>query len=132
MPTIQSSDIWRISNRYDTYGKEMLRIIDRNNKDLLYGPTNEEMITAIGKQYIKAFKKFSKIKVQKTGSFEAICKIFKVILKVAQKKVINNIEFILYTFLIYSTLLVSINISSPFSINGGTKTFTPFSRTAGL
>ena len=56
MPTIQSSDIWRISNRYDTYGKEMLRIIDRNNKDLLYGPTNEEMITAIGKQYIKSYK----------------------------------------------------------------------------
>ena len=56
MPTIQSSDIWRISNRYDTYGKEMLRIIDRNDKDLLYGPTNEEMITAIGKQYIKSYK----------------------------------------------------------------------------
>ncbi len=56
MPTIQSSDIWRISNRYDTYGKEMLRISDRNNKDLLYGPTNEEMITAIGKQYIKSYK----------------------------------------------------------------------------
>ena len=56
MPTIQSSDIWRTSNRYDTYGKEMLRIIDRNNKDLLYGPTNEEMITAIGKQYIKSYK----------------------------------------------------------------------------
>ena len=54
MPTIQGSDIWRISNRYDTYGKEMLRIIDRNDKDLLYGPTNEEMITAIGKQYIKS------------------------------------------------------------------------------
>ena len=56
MPTIQSSDIWRTSNRYDTYGKEMLRIIDRNDKDLLYGPTNEEMITAIGKQYIKSYK----------------------------------------------------------------------------
>ena len=56
MPTIQSSDIWRISNRYDTYGKEMLRINDRNNKDLVYGPTNEEMITAIGKQYIKSYK----------------------------------------------------------------------------
>ena len=56
MPTIQSSDIWRTSNRYDTYGKEMLRIIDRNNKDLVYGPTNEEMITAIGKQYIKSYK----------------------------------------------------------------------------
>ena len=60
MPTIQSSDIWKISNRYDTYGKEMLRINDRNNKELLYGPTNEEMITAIGKQYIKSYKKPSK------------------------------------------------------------------------
>ncbi len=56
MPTIQSSEIWKISNRYDTYGKEMLRIIDRNNKDLLFGPTNEEMITDIGKQYIKSYK----------------------------------------------------------------------------
>ncbi|MAI29523.1 MAG: proline--tRNA ligase [Rickettsiales bacterium] len=56
MPTIQGSDIWKISNRYDTYGKEMLRIIDRNNKELLYGPTNEEMITAIGKFFIKSHK----------------------------------------------------------------------------
>ncbi len=56
MPTIQSSEIWKISNRYETYGREMLRIVDRNNKDLLYGPTNEEMITAIGKQYIKSYK----------------------------------------------------------------------------
>tara|TARA_B100000900_G_scaffold394941_1_gene392860 strand:+ start:775 stop:2064 length:1290 start_codon:yes stop_codon:yes gene_type:complete len=56
MPTIQSADIWKTSNRYDTYGKEMLRIVDRNNKDLLYGPTNEEMITALGKQYIKSYK----------------------------------------------------------------------------
>ncbi len=56
MPTIQSSEIWKTSERYDTYGKEMLRITDRNNKDLLYGPTNEEMITVIGKQYIKSYK----------------------------------------------------------------------------
>ena len=56
MPTIQSSDIWKISDRYDTYGKEMLRIVDRNNKELLYGPTNEEMITAIGKHLIKSNK----------------------------------------------------------------------------
>ena len=56
MPTIQGSDIWKISDRYDTYGKEMLRIIDRNNKELLYGPTNEEMITAIGKHLIKSYK----------------------------------------------------------------------------
>ncbi len=56
MPTIQSADIWKESNRYNTYGKEMLRIIDRNNKELLYGPTNEEMITTIGKQYLKSYK----------------------------------------------------------------------------
>ncbi len=56
MPTIQNSDIWKISERYDSYGKEMLKINDRNNKELLYGPTNEEMITAIGKQYIKSYK----------------------------------------------------------------------------
>ena len=56
MPTIQGSDIWKTSDRYDTYGKEMLRIIDRNNKELLYGPTNEEMITAIGKHLIKSHK----------------------------------------------------------------------------
>ena len=56
MPTIQASDIWKISDRYDTYGKEMLRIVDRNNKELLYGPTNEEMITAIGKHFIKSHK----------------------------------------------------------------------------
>ena len=56
MPTIQGSDIWKLSDRYNTYGKEMLRIIDRNNKELLYGPTNEEMITAIGKYFIKSHK----------------------------------------------------------------------------
>ena len=47
MPTIQSADLWRESGRYDDYGKEMLRIIDRHERDMLYGPTNEEMITDI-------------------------------------------------------------------------------------
>ena len=56
MPTIQSSEIWKMSGRYDSYGKEMLRIKDRHSKDLLYGPTNEEMMTAIGKQYFKSYK----------------------------------------------------------------------------
>ena len=56
MPTIQSSEIWKISNRYDSYGKEMLRITDRHNKDLLYGPTNEEMVTSIGTDLIKSYK----------------------------------------------------------------------------
>src|SRR5271168_2626225 len=47
MPTIQSADLWRESGRYDVYGKEMLRISDRHERDMLYGPTNEEMITEI-------------------------------------------------------------------------------------
>ena len=60
MPTIQSAEIWRKSNRYDTYGKEMLRITDRNEKDLLYGPTNEEMITVLAKSFIKSYKNLPK------------------------------------------------------------------------
>ena len=56
MPTIQSSDIWKISERYNSYGKEMLKISDRHNKELLYGPTNEEMITTIGKYFLKSYK----------------------------------------------------------------------------
>ena len=47
MPTIQSADLWRKSGRYDDYGKEMLRITDRHDRDMLFGPTNEEMITDI-------------------------------------------------------------------------------------
>jgi prolyl-tRNA synthetase len=47
MPTIQSADLWRESGRYDAYGKEMLRIKDRHEREMLYGPTNEEMITDI-------------------------------------------------------------------------------------
>ena len=56
MPTIQSADIWKKSDRYETYGKEMLRIIDRHEKELLYGPTNEEMITVLAKSFIKSYK----------------------------------------------------------------------------
>jgi prolyl-tRNA synthetase len=47
MPTIQPAELWRESGRYDDYGKEMLRIRDRHDRDMLYGPTNEEMITEI-------------------------------------------------------------------------------------
>ena len=47
MPTIQSADLWRESGRYDDYGKEMLRITDRHEREMLYGPTNEEQITEI-------------------------------------------------------------------------------------
>ena len=56
MPTIQSAEIWKKSDRYESYGKEMLRINDRNGKELLYGPTNEEMITEIGSNIIKSYK----------------------------------------------------------------------------
>ena len=50
MPTIQSADLWRASGRYDDYGKEMLRIKDRHERDMLFGPTNEEM--KIGRAHV--------------------------------------------------------------------------------
>ncbi|TNE57298.1 MAG: proline--tRNA ligase [Alphaproteobacteria bacterium] len=56
MPTLQSADLWRESGRYDDYGKEMLRIQDRKERDLLYGPTNEELITDIFRQTVKSYK----------------------------------------------------------------------------
>src|SRR5678815_5378600 len=56
MPTVQSADLWRESGRYDAYGKEMLRIKDRHERDMLYGPTNEEMITEIFRAYVKSYK----------------------------------------------------------------------------
>ena len=56
MPTIQSADLWRKSGRYDDYGAEMLRIKDRGERDMLYGPTNEEMITDIFRQGVKSYK----------------------------------------------------------------------------
>ena len=56
MPTIQSSEIWKESGRYDDYGDEMLRIKDRQNREMLYGPTNEELITDIFRSYIKSYK----------------------------------------------------------------------------
>ena len=56
MPTIQSADLWRESGRYEAYGKEMLRIKDRHERDVLYGPTNEEMITEIFRSYVHSYK----------------------------------------------------------------------------
>lgn len=56
MPTLQSAELWRESGRYDDYGAEMLRIVDRRERDLLYGPTNEEMITDIFRQTVKSYK----------------------------------------------------------------------------
>lgn len=56
MPTIQPADLWRESGRYDAYGKEMLRIQDRHDREMLYGPTNEEQITQIFRDSIKSYK----------------------------------------------------------------------------
>ncbi|MFT9216476.1 MAG: proline--tRNA ligase, partial [Acetobacter malorum] len=53
MPTLQSADLWKRSGRYDAYGPEMLRIQDRHKRELLYGPTNEEMITDLFGQAVK-------------------------------------------------------------------------------
>ena len=56
MPTIQPADLWRESDRYDAYGPEMLRITDRHERDMLYGPTNEEQITDIFRQSIRSYR----------------------------------------------------------------------------
>ncbi len=56
MPTIQSADLWRQSGRYDDYGKEMLRITDRHDRDMLYGPTNEEVITEICSAHVRSYR----------------------------------------------------------------------------
>ena len=61
MPTIQSADLWRESGRYEDYGKEMLRITDRHDRDMLFGPTNEEMITEIVRGSIRSYKDLPKI-----------------------------------------------------------------------
>ena len=58
MPTIQSADLWRQSGRYDAYGPEMLRLKDRHERDLLYGPTNEEMVTEIFRSGVKSYREF--------------------------------------------------------------------------
>ena len=56
MPTLQPADLWRESGRYDDYGEEMLRITDRHKRDMLYGPTNEEMITDIFRAHVTSYK----------------------------------------------------------------------------
>ena len=56
MPTIQSSEIWKESGRYEDYGEEMLRIKDRQNREILYGPTNEELVTDIFRSSVKSYK----------------------------------------------------------------------------
>ncbi|WP_156678331.1 proline--tRNA ligase [Sphingomonas profundi] len=56
MPTLQSADLWRQSGRYDAYGPEMLRITDRHEREMLYGPTNEEMITALFRDGARSYR----------------------------------------------------------------------------
>ena len=60
MPTIQPADLWKESGRFDDYGKEMLRIEDRNGRLLLYGPTNEEQVTDIFRSFISSYKDLPK------------------------------------------------------------------------
>ena len=60
MPTIQSADLWIKSGRYEDYGKEMLRIQDRSGREMLYGPTNEELITDIFQTYVSSYKDLPK------------------------------------------------------------------------
>ncbi|MES2327711.1 MAG: proline--tRNA ligase [Pseudomonadota bacterium] len=56
MPTLQSAELWRTSGRYDAYGPEMLRIRDRHDREMLYGPTNEEMITGLFRDEVKSYR----------------------------------------------------------------------------
>ncbi|MDQ7018115.1 MAG: proline--tRNA ligase [Robiginitomaculum sp.] len=61
MPTIQPAELWKESGRYDAYGKEMLRITDRHKREMLYGPTNEEMLTAIFRTFCRSYKDLPKL-----------------------------------------------------------------------
>jgi prolyl-tRNA synthetase len=60
MPTIQAAELWQESGRYEDYGKEMLRIVDRHEREMLYGPTNEELITDIFRSFIKSYRDLPK------------------------------------------------------------------------
>src|SRR5437879_7028823 len=61
MPTVQPAELWRESGRYDDYGKEMLRIRDRHDREMLYGPTNEEQVTEIVRAAIKSYRDLPKV-----------------------------------------------------------------------
>src|SRR6202034_2535537 len=62
MPTIQSADLWRESGRYDRYGKEMLRLVDRHARDMLYGPPSEKVITNLFRQSVKSYRELPQIR----------------------------------------------------------------------
>lgn len=61
MPTIQSADLWKETGRYDAYGPEMLRITDRHEREMLYGPTNEDMITDVFRSFVRSYKDLPKL-----------------------------------------------------------------------
>ncbi len=61
MPTIQSADLWRETGRYDAYGPEMLRITDRHDREMLFGPTNEDMITDVFRSFVRSYKDLPKM-----------------------------------------------------------------------
>src|SRR6201981_979063 len=61
MPTIQPAELWRESGRYEDYGKEMLRITDRHEREMLYGPTNEEMVTDLFRQSVRSYRGLTQI-----------------------------------------------------------------------
>ena len=61
MPTIQAAELWKESGRYEDYGKEMLRIVDRHEREMLYGPTNEELITDIFRTSVRSYKELPKL-----------------------------------------------------------------------
>ena len=68
MPTLQLADLWRESGRYDAYGPEMLRISDRHKRELMYGPTNEEMITEIFRAYVNPIGACRSISIISSGN----------------------------------------------------------------
>src|SRR3712207_2695429 len=67
MPTLQLADLWRESGRYDDYGQEMLRIKDRHEREMLYGPTNEEMITEIFRASVRSYKDLPRSEERRVG-----------------------------------------------------------------
>jgi prolyl-tRNA synthetase len=70
MPTIQSSEIWKESGRYDDYGEEMLRIKDRQNREMLYGPTNEEQVTEIFRSSLNLINHYHNYFIIYNGNLE--------------------------------------------------------------
>ena len=69
MPTLQLAELWKRSGRYEAYGPEMLRIKDRNDRDMLYGPTNEEQITEIDSDSNSSYKIYPRIFSIFSGNF---------------------------------------------------------------